>query len=87
VRVERRNVPHLSSGCELSAAAGVVFAFKLPERLVAQAGVQVMLVVIGDPGFQDLDQLKGTGPFLEPQAFFFEVHMMRSVSALPFGLL
>jgi hypothetical protein len=46
-----------------------------------------MLVVIGDPGFQDLDQLKGTGPFLEPQAFFFEVHMMRSVSALPFGLL
>src|SRR5687768_3819365 len=66
------NAPHLSSGEERRTGAVVVVAFKLPGRFVAQGGVEVLLVVRGDPGFQGTDYGKGTGPFLEPEAFFFE---------------
>lgn len=62
--------------------AVTVFSFKLPGRLVAQGGVQVVLIVRWDPGVQGTDQGKGTGPFLEPEAFFFE----RAHQALGVGI-
>ncbi len=55
VTYEACTAPHLSSGKERRTGAIVVVSFKLPGRPVAQSGMQVMLVVRGDPSAQGTD--------------------------------
>ena len=40
-----------------------------------------------EPRGNRFGQLKGTAPFAQPQTLLLELRMLRSVSALPFGLL
>jgi hypothetical protein len=45
-----------------------------------------MRVVVCDSNFQCPDEFKGTGPLLQPQAFFFERTHHPLGSALPLGV-
>jgi hypothetical protein len=66
------NASHLSSDRERNTVARVVCPLKLPGRFVAQGGVQVMLVVVIDPGLKDTGYYERTGPLVKPEAFLFQ---------------
>lgn len=75
-----RDAPRVSSGRERSAVATMVSCSNCL-GVVAQRRVQIMFVVVGDPGFQGADELKGATPFREPEALFFEcAHHALSIS-------
>src|SRR5688500_234589 len=78
-----RSAPHLSSGHERRSVAALVFQLKLPGCSVTQGWVEVLFVIVGDPGLECPAQLEGTGPLVQPQIRLLRGRIGRSASALP----
>lgn len=62
----------LSSGHELSAVASLMRLLDLARCPIPERGMQIPRVVPFDPSGERLFQCHRTGPFAEPEEFFFE---------------